>query len=963
VPPSARAPLLEREAEVATVRGLVAATPDGNGNFVVVEGPAGIGKTRLLDEAAAIAATAGLRTMSARAGELEGEFAFGVVRQLFEPVLNQASVKLRDELFSGAATHARRLFDPTEPGSSLGDEEASFAILHGLYWLAANASFLQPTLLVIDDLHWTDAPSLRWLDYLVRRLDGLPLLVVAATRPPEQQSGELRLVADLIGRPDAVAIEPRPLGSDSIAQLAFVRHQLEPDDVFTSALEEVTGGNPLFVGALLDAVARERIAPTAAQSSKLLALGGQSVARAVGSRLARLSDAELALARGAAVLGDGVQFRLAAALADLDAGPAACAGAALMRLDLLRRADPLEFTHPVVRSAVYEALDVSERGTAHRRAAELLHANGSPPEAVAAHAVAATPGADPFVVSTLRQAAERALAHGAADASVTYLTRALEEQCETDTRGELLVELGRSERRVDGPAAIEHLGAGLELLTDSTDRATVALDLGRTLWFSDRHREALQVFEQALADVDQTQDAERYEQLIAELISSTWWEPDTYPIAESRLAELERDSLPGGASEVLLATMSHHEYRLGLNRDRSLELARRALGSGHLAASGSPAFSYAGYAFTVSGLFDEALSVYDASLAQARSRGDVVHIASTLMWRGRCQSFRGPLPEAIDDLRQATDLSVQHGVRVSWPLLTGFLAEALLDRGDLDDAKGVLADAGFPEDLRPNVLLGFYQLVRGRLRLETGDVARGLDDLLHVGEVAKLVPADNPAFRPWRRWAAEALRRLDRLDEAKTLAEEELRLANQWGAQHAIGASLRQLGLVLDGDEGQQLLYEAATTLAESGARIEHARALVDLGASFRRSKRRSDARAWLREGIRIAEQVGATAIAERANDEIAATGARPRKLLQTGLDALTASERRVATLAAEGRSNKEIAQLLFVTVKTVEVHLSSVYRKLTIESRAQLGAALIAGRPRADADQRMPAPTADPAL
>jgi DNA-binding CsgD family transcriptional regulator len=194
---------------------------------------------------------------------------------------------------------------------------------------------------------------------------------------------------------------------------------------------------------------------------------------------------------------------------------------------------------------------------------------------------------------------------------------------------------------------------------------------------------------------------------------------------------------------------------------------------------------------------------------------------------------------------------------------------------------------------------------------------------------------------PWRSWAAEGLRRLDRNEEARALAAEELALARRWGDPRAIGAALRVLGLVEGGEAGIGLLREAVEVLAVSEARLEHSRALVDLGAALRRANQRTEARARLREGVDLARTVGALGLAERANDEIAATGARPRKLLQTGLDALTASERRVAQLAADGMSNKEIAQTLFVTIKTVEMHLSHAYRKLEISSRVQLGKAL----------------------
>jgi DNA-binding CsgD family transcriptional regulator len=179
-------------------------------------------------------------------------------------------------------------------------------------------------------------------------------------------------------------------------------------------------------------------------------------------------------------------------------------------------------------------------------------------------------------------------------------------------------------------------------------------------------------------------------------------------------------------------------------------------------------------------------------------------------------------------------------------------------------------------------------------------------------------------------------------DPASVDAVAELAIARRWGDPRAIGASLRVLGLVEGGKAGIGLLREAVEVLAGSEARLEHARAPVDLGAALRRANQRTEARGRPREGVDLAQRLAAFGLADRANDEIAATGARPRKVLQTGLDALTASERRVAQLAAGGMSNKEIAQTLFVTIKTVEVHLSHAYRKLEISSRAQLDTPLV---------------------
>jgi len=940
--------LLERDVQVAALRALAEAARSGSGRFVVIEGSAGIGKTRLLAEARAIAGSAGMRVLAARGGELEGGYAYGIVRQLFEPLLASATPDLRAELLAGPAALTKPLFGAPQPaGSQDAAAEGSFAILHGLYWLATNVALQRPTLLAIDDLHWADTPSLRWLLYLTRRLEGVPLLVVAGTRSPEGEGHDPMLVAELIADPEAAAIRPGPLGRASIAVLARELHGLEPDEAFCAALQTATGGNPLFVGAVLDAVAREGTSPTAGHAARLLEIGAQGISRAVGLRLARLQPEALALLRAASVLGDGAELRHAAALAGVEAGELGPAAAALVRLDLLRREDPLEFFHPVVRRAVYETLDVVERSAAHRSAAELLLEAGAPPESAAVHLLRIAPQADSFVVSTLRMAAERALAQGAADAAAGYLARALQEHPDPAARAEVLVALGLAERRTNGPAAAGHLRAGLELLTDPGRRGEVALELGRALWFTDQIPEALVVFERAVGEVDRERDPDLYELLVAELISSAWWNTRTYPIAEAAIGELDLHALHGGlGSQILLATVAHYESRRALHREHAIELARRSLVSGHLLASGSIAFVYAVNALFRSGLLDEAVPIFNQAIAQAQRRGDIFNLGYLLLWRGKCQTDRGDLRAAVADLREALELAAAHGMRVARPHNIGFLAHALLEQGEADEATRIIDRGGFPEQLPlDQVPLVWFRLHRARVRIETGSPGRGVEELRQVGETLRLVLFNNPSNVPWRSWAAEGLRLLDQNDEARGLAAEELAIARRWGDPQAIGAALGVLGLI-EGRAGIGLLREAVEVLAGSQARLKYARALVDLGAALRRENRRTEARERLREGVDLALKVGAFGLARRANEEIAATGARPRRVLQTGLDALTTSERRVAQLAAGGMGNKEIAQTLFVTIKTVEVHLSHAYRKLEISSRAQLQNALLTPAP-----------------
>jgi DNA-binding CsgD family transcriptional regulator len=229
---------------------------------------------------------------------------------------------------------------------------------------------------------------------------------------------------------------------------------------------------------------------------------------------------------------------------------------------------------------------------------------------------------------------------------------------------------------------------------------------------------------------------------------------------------------------------------------------------------------------------------------------------------------------------------------------------------------------------------------RGRLRVAQGRLEEGLADLLACGERYECRANRSPSLWAWRSEAALVLMALGDHDRAHTLAAEELRLARELGASRALGVSLRAVGVV-DGAIGP--LDESATVLARSGAALEHARALVELGSALRRARRRADARPPLREGLELAMRSGAHVLAQRARDELHATGARPRRDRLSGPEALTASERRVARMAAEGKSNPEIAQELFLTRRTVETHLTHAYQKLGIGSREELAAALSA--------------------
>jgi len=929
-------PLLEREAELAATAALVEAAGAGTGRLLAFEGRAGMGKSRLVAATREVAANAGFEVISARGGELEQDFAYGVVRQLFEPLLARSPSRERAKLLAGAAGLAKPLFESSQVGAApTGTSDMSFPILHGLYWLVANIAARRPTLLTIDDLHWCDPPTLRWLGYLSRRLEGLPLLVTVSLRPAGE-GHEAALLTELVSDPAATVVHPGGLGLGSIAALARDALAAEPDHEFCAACRDATDGNPLFVGALLDTLAREAIAPRAEEAKRVTELGPEAMSHAISLRLLRLSADATALVRAAAILGDGAALGQAGMLAHLEATAAAEAAQELVRADLLRTDGPLEFTHPVLRTSVYETMGAGSRIAAHKRAAVLVLEAGSLPEQAAAHLMLTEPAGDEFVVTTLSQAAGRAIAEGAPDAAAAYLSRALAEP-PADQRGTVLSGLGTAEMHIDERAAVEHLRLAIESTDDVEQRAEQrALDYGQALIYLGRQSEAVELYSSTLDQLGRRRpDLRRL--LEGELNLAAWCEPNLCQLAAERLAAVREDELESDlGSTALLAALALSELRSGASRERAVALAGRVVQDDLAAPAAYLAIDYAILTLTAAGEVDAAEQASERALVSAQSRGDRLSVNDLLVMRAFVHAQRGNLQQVESDLAAIEDgpLTV-----VMSSYASGLLADVLVDRGTPDEAAAATSSVDFTQIPLGHRLLFIYG--RARARQANGATEQALADFLQLGQHMQTLGVRNPAFVPWRSQAALALHALGRTVEASELGEEELELARLWGASRAIGMSLRAFGLVQGGRAGQQLLADAVATLADSPARLEHARALIDLGAALRRGNNRSNARALLRDGIDLAQRCGASALVARANDELAATGAHRRTVLLSGLDALTASERRVAHMAAQGLTNKEIAQALFVTVKTVEVHLSRVYRKLDVSSRRDLSVTL----------------------
>src|SRR4051812_19300668 len=484
--------LVERDREISLLDTVLHEAVPGEGRAVLIEGPPGIGKSRLLAEFRRRASAEGALVLNARAGELEREFPFGVVRQLFEGVVSDPAT------LAGAAAPAAVVFSSPEVGGPTGD--ASFAALHGLYWLALNLAAERPLLLEVDDLQWCDRPSLRFLAYLVRRLEGQPVLVSASVRTSDPPT-DAALLAEIANDPATAHVRPGPLSEEAVGELVAKRLGAEPDKAFREACHTTTGGNPLLVRQLLNALETDEVTPDAAHAHVVRAIGSRAVSSSVLLRMARLPGEAVAVARAVAVLGESADLPAVAGLADLSEGEVAATMASLARAEILRPEPPPGFVHPLVRDAVYTGLPLGERELLHARAAGVLREAGADLDQVAGQLMLTPRRGDPEVARVLHHAGTAAVSRGAVDNAVGYLRRALEEPPAAADRARLLLDLGEVEALVRGPEAARHLREAYDALTDLPLKVRAANALGRALLFTTSPAEGAAVAREAAASL------------------------------------------------------------------------------------------------------------------------------------------------------------------------------------------------------------------------------------------------------------------------------------------------------------------------------------------------------------------------------------------------------------------------------------------------------------------------------
>lgn len=922
--------LLERERELAAVDELLE-----NGGGLLVEGRAGIGKTALLDAACQRAADLGRDVVRARGSELEAGFAFGVVRQLFERRLASVPESEREALLAGSAGAVRSLLLGKLVETSAFD--TSFAVLHGLYWLTVNLAERRPLLIAVDDAHWADESSLRWLAHLAPRLEGASVALVVALRSIPSAFPGASLEA-LLAEVRAV-VRPERLSEGAVGAIVRAVLGAGATDELCAAVWAACGGNPLYLAEVLRA-ARLQDRPSAElDPAELVSGGSEGVARRVLAGVRGLGPGALPLTQALAVFGDGCELRHAAAIAGVEASEAISLTAELVQLEVLAADDPPRFIHPVVRDGVEASLGSDGRDVLHRAAARVLDAEGAPPGQVAAHLLGVRPVGDGWVVDRLREAAREAVQSGAPGAAAGLLVRALSEPPAREKRVEVLREAARAEASVGRETACAHLEEALKLVTDPRARAGIALEVAEAYAALFRWVEAVDVIERALGDLGSADEA-LATRLEGELVVCGLHDARRAPRVAPVLERLSTRSLPKSAVEAMAVARGMAMVLAGRPAKEAAAPLEEAISRATPRAENWDTRAALLWSLVTAECFKSVEVALGPMIEEVHRSGSARGFVAAYSTLGLLKLRLGALPEADAAARIALRVLQEGDFAPGLAFAATVLADVAVEAGQLDEAQtliGLLPQEGWPAGVG-TVLI---PAARGRLRLAQGQPADALADFqmcaAMFGPDIWGTEMRDVGYLHARAGAAQALLLLGERETAREVAKAELADVRVFGASRALGIASRVAGLAEGGERGLELLDESVASLKDSPALLELAHSLTELGAALRRDGQRAAAREPLAEGLELSVRCGARRLAARAREELNATGARPRREWRTGVESLTPSELRIVRLATHGRTNREIAHELYVTLKTVEGHLSRAYTKLGIGSRAEL--------------------------
>ncbi|MFF9378371.1 ATP-binding protein [Streptomyces griseoluteus] len=871
--------LWEREAEIAAVTEaieLLCADRESAGSLLLFRGEAGVGKTALLAEIRRIAERRGCVVWSARAGETLKSVPFHVLRQLLQPALAALTQdEARDYLASWYDISGPAL-GIVEPGE--GSPDPSYVCDGLVYAVRRLALRTYPLVLLVDDAHWADLETLRWLAAFAQRLADLPVLVVVARRPGEAHGESARLL-------DEIAAAGRPVSNLSAltpqATAGLTRATVGPqaDDPFCREVWAVTGGNAYDTVELLAKVRDRELQPREDRAAELRDLNRSARGGGLVSRLRELGVEPTKFAWAAAILGTGSPVGLVARLAMMDAATAARCAELLCDARILAEVVPdpaapqpqdvtLEFVHPLIASAVYDSITDAMRTAMHGIAANIVAETGRSAAEAARHLLKVHPEGDESLVEQLREAAREHLAVGAPDAACTCLERALTEPPLPEVRAQVLYELGRA-RLLSAPAlTIEHLRDALAAPgLDSAQRVDASIRLSQALLHNDQLEEAVRTVEA---------EADRHEpgpvRMRLQAVQFTWEAvhgETVSPERSRRLAELAATCTGRDNSErALLILRGFDAMTHGENAELVVELCDRALVNGRLAPGlgwtddewGVELLMMLGSAYAHTDRLDRAESLFSEALrAYTRAGWHGGHLSLANAYLGLAYRRQGKLHDAEGALREALRLAerVGRGLPLYWSATCG-LVDILLARGHVAQAWSVAEEYGFAPPYPSTIVLPDIRSVRGRLLLAVGRTEEGINELEAAEKAAASRGGHNPVLAPWAVDLARALAPHDP-ERARALLTDARRQAERFGTDTAIGEALRCAAALESGPRAERLAAKAVAYLEASPCQYEHAAARVEHGILAR-------SRAELTRGLDLAQACGADGLVARAS-------------------------------------------------------------------------------------------------
>ncbi|WP_434445473.1 helix-turn-helix transcriptional regulator [Lentzea sp. E54] len=945
--PDNRTGLVGRDTELERITEALGSAKAATPSALLVEGATGIGKTTLLEAACSMAAERGFVVCRATASPMEREMPFAVVQQLFEhqELLSGQDDEVASHGHNVIAGHFAREADDI-------DEIHVHQAIRGVYRVAADLAQRTPLCLVIDDLQWADVPSLRWLNYLVHRVVRLPITILMGRTSGIRPTDPL-LIAEL-----EIYSERLKLGVLTTRDVARLTEQVLgeiPGEKFTDALLDAANGCPMVTSQILSLMRERSVPPDEAAADHLIRPDPEELGRSVLARLNRQSRELVEIAKALAIVAPP-DLQLLAAVTGMTSGAAAEEVRQLEGMGLLAPEGKLTFAHSVITSGIESAVSYGEREELHAKAARYLHHTRAPSPLTARHVLRTSLRLGSWAVEMLRTAADTLITEGDPQSGAKLLARALQEDLSAAQRRDLVLRLGLAETYFDPRMAAVHIEEGMSELDDPEKTVAVVCRLAQVLYLDGAYEKATEMLRRTIDEIG-----------------------PRIPAAIDMLHLLKRVTVPSRdptADQVDLRRFDEQEWRRGdargrklaalmaedaSNRGVDLALCRKAA----LAAMSDGAAALLQHPQRLLGVFNSLIRADEAELVmrycneillEAHREGlSLIEVLGHTV-RSRAHYHCGAFTEAVADARLALSAArkaklPQDHFGTVYALDSQVRAQLML--GDIDAAEAALPPGRaktLPHTWHHTVLLH----ARGALRMELGDTDGALADQLECGERFESWGLSNPAVRPWRSYAALAKLRLGQRQPALDLALRELKLAREWGAPSAIARALLTVGVVTGGAAAAPWLTEADSLLRKSPARMLHAQVLLELAMTLWEKGQRDTARRHLVEAKMLGEQCGVVVEPGERLEGLAAGSTRhvriprpaePTKVVPPGRRnnalSLTPHEYRVASLVLEGNSNDEIAHKLSVSRRTIEFHLTSIYRKLGVRRRTQLSSAL----------------------